>query len=118
MIKSRLQIRRVTKTVAVKVKALTAGAAPYTESNVTGLSAVNLTHEQTDAFEVTSDAGVIVTVTDIFWDEALAGVSLPAIDERHVLVDTTSLVRYEVLQAIVQGGEQGRLMLRTRRLRQ
>lgn len=116
MIKSRLRLRRNTVTVAVKVKSLTAGAAPYTEANVAGLSAVTCTREETDAFEVESDAGMIVTVTDVFWFEALAGASLPVIDERHVLVDTSS-VRYEVLQIIAQGGEQDRLMVRTRRLR-
>ena len=118
MIKSRLQLRRNTITVAVKVKTLTGGTtAPFTEANVSGLSAVPFTLESVDAFEVTTEGGMVVTVTDVLFHEALAGASLPAIEEKHVLVDTTSSVRYEVLQAIAQGGEQDRLMVRTRRLR-
>ncbi len=114
MIKSRLQSRRTTVTVAVKVK--TRANSQYSEANVSGLSAVTCTKEPRDAFEFTSDGGAIVTVTDVFWFEAVAGASLPAIEEKHVLVDGSS-VRYEVVNVADQGGEDDRLRVMTRRLR-
>jgi hypothetical protein len=114
MIKSRLQSRRVAVTVAVKVKTLTSGQ--YSEANVSGLSSVTATKEPRDAFEFTSDGGTIVTVTDVFWFEAVAGASLPAIEEKHVLVDSSS-IRYEVVNVSDQGGEGDRLRVMTRRLR-
>ena len=117
MIKSRLQTRRNTKTVAVKVKTLTSGTdIPYTEATVSGLSAVVATFEQGDPIEISTDAGTIIIVPTTFWFEALAGSSLPAIEEKHVLVDTDS-VRYEVLAINDQGGGDDRLEVITRRLR-
>jgi hypothetical protein len=114
MVKSRLQSRRTAVTVAVKVKTLASGQ--YSEANVSGLGSVAATQEQRDAFEFTSDGGTIVTVTDVFWFEAAAGASLPAIEESHVLVDGSS-VRYEVVNVQDQGGEGDRLRVMTRRLR-
>ena len=114
MIKSRLQVRRVKLTIAVKVKTLTGGK--YTEANVSGLSALAATREQRDAFEITDDAGTQVIISDVFWFESVAGSNLPAIEEKHVLVDSSS-VRYEVLSVADQGGENDRLRVMTRRLR-
>ncbi len=114
MIKSRLQMRLNTVTVAVKVKTRT--NSQYAEANVSGLSSVAATKEPRDAFEFTSDGGTIVTVTDVFWFEALAGSSLPAIEEKHVLVDGSN-VRYEVVNVADLAGEGDRLRVMTRRLR-
>jgi hypothetical protein len=112
MIKSRLQLRRKKKTITVKSKALASGQ--YAETNL--LTELSASREPRDAFEFTSDGGTIVTVTDVFWFEAEAGESLPAIEEKHVLVDD-SAVRYEVINVADMGGEGDRLRVMTRRLR-
>ena len=114
MIKSRLRRRRTSKTFEVKVKTLASGQ--HTEANVAGLSAIVGTREERDAVEVANDAGAIVGVTDVFWFEPKAGDSIPAIEEKHVLIDGDS-VRYEVLQVINQAGQDNRLRVLTRRVR-
>jgi len=112
MIKSRLRDRREKLTITVKEKTLANGQ--HTASDfLTGLTA---TREQDFASEQYTVAGALVPVTDIFWFEALAGASLPAIEEKHVLVDGSS-IRYEVLQVTAMGGEQDRLRVVTKRLR-
>lgn len=114
MIKSRLRLRRVTKTIDVKVKTQASGQ--YTEASVSGLSSLTATHEQRNAFEATTDAGAVVIVTDVFWFEQLSSGSLPAIEEKHVLVDGDSQ-RYEVLTVQDQGGMGDRLMVMCRRIK-
>lgn len=114
MIKSRLRLRRETKTVSVKVKTKTAGQAKHTESNA--YTSLVATHEPRQAEEMATDSGALVVVTDVFWFEAAAGESLPAIEEKHVLVDAAS-VRYEVVSVADQGGGGDRLKVMTRRLR-
>jgi hypothetical protein len=110
-IASRLRQRRQPITITVKVKALAGGQ--HSESNaLTGLTA---TREQVDAVEVATAGGAFVPVTDVFWFEESSG-SLPAIEEKHVLVDGSS-VRYEVIQVADQGGEGNRLKVMTKRLR-
>ena len=115
MIKSRLQIRRNKKTVSVLDRTLSSGK--YVESIVGALSNLEATYEQQDAFEVATDGGAVVTVTDVFWFEAKAGEDLPAIEEKHVIREKGTLVRYEVLQVQDQGGGGNRLRVMTRRLR-
>jgi len=111
MIASRLRERRVQLGVSVKLKTLTAGQ--HVESNLaTGLIA---THEQPDASEMFTDAGALVIVTDVFWLERVNG-TLPAITEKHVIVDASSN-RYEVVMVQNQGGEGNRLKVMTRALR-
>ena len=112
--KSRLRERRVTLTIDVKVKTLSAGQ--NTEATVSGLGALTATREQRDAFEITNDTGAIVIVSDVFWFEQLSDGTLPAIEEKHVLIDGSS-IRYEVLNVANQGGEGNRLRVMTRRLR-
>jgi len=114
VIKSRLQERRTQLTITVKVKTLSSGQ--YSEATVSGMSALTATREQRDAFEITDDAGTQVLVSDVFWFEAIAGASLPAIEEQHVLIDASS-VRYEVLSVADQGGDGDRLRVMTKRLR-
>jgi hypothetical protein len=112
MVKSRLQARRKAKTIIVKSKALASGQ--YSETNLlTGLSA---SREPGNAEEVITGGGAIVNVSDTFWFEAEAGESLPAIEEKHVLVDEDD-IRYEVVSVTDQGGEGDRLKVMTRRLR-
>ncbi len=114
MIKSRLRQRRKTDTVTVKVKSRS--NSQYSEATDAGLVDLVVTRSQQDVFEQTADAGTIVTVGDMFYFEAVAGESLPAIEEKHVLVDS-SAVRYEVLRVTDVAGEGNRLMVATRRLR-
>lgn len=103
-------MRRATMTVSVKRKTLTSGQ--NVESNLyTGLIA---THEQPDATEMFTDAGALVIVTDVFWFERVADV-LPAITEKHVVVDASSN-RYEVVMVQNQGGEGNRLKVTTRNI--
>lgn len=110
-IDSRLRRRRVKVIVAVKLKTLTAGQ--NVESNLyTGLVA---THEQPDASEMFTDAGALVVVTDVFWFEAI-GWALPAITEKHTIVDASNN-RYEVVMVQNQAGEGNRLKVMTRALR-
>ena len=114
MIKSRLRQRRKTKTVAVKVKTLASGQ--YSETTVSGMANLVATHEEREAQEIDGDGGALVVVTDVFWFEVAAGETLPAIEEKYVLVDSDSQ-RYEVMQVIDQGGMDDRLRVMTRRLR-
>ena len=98
-------------TVSVKLKTLTSGQ--NIESNAyTGLIA---THEQPDASEFYTDAGALVTVTDVFWFAPSGGV-FPAITEKHVIMDASNN-RYEVMMVQNQGGEGNRLKVMTRALR-
>lgn len=111
MIGSRLRERRRQLTVSVKLKTLTAGQ--NVESSLyTGLTA---THEQPDAFEAFTDGGALVVVTDVFWFAPVSG-SLPAITEKHVIIDASSN-RYEVVMVQDQAGEGDRLKVTTRALR-
>lgn len=111
MITSRLRQRRPTKTITVKQKTFAGGQ--HTESNLlTGLTA---TYEQIAAFEVVGDGGAVVIVTDVFWFEPASG-SLPAIEEKHVLVDGSGN-RYEVVAVSNQAGGGNRLKVITRSLR-
>lgn len=111
MIGSRLRERRLQLTVSVKLKTLTSGQM-VESSAFTGLIA---THEQPDANEFVTDAGAVVVVTDVFWFEPVAGV-LPAITEKHVIVDASSN-RYEVVMVQNQAGEGNRIKVMTRALR-
>lgn len=112
---SRLQARRVQKTVSVKGKTLTSGQ--FTEGNVTGLTNLTPTYEQRSAFEENIDAGGTVNILDVFFFERLESTgALPAIREKHVLIDSDS-VRYEVLEVSDEGGQGNRLKVSTRRLR-
>lgn len=111
MIASRLRDRRVQMTVSVKLKTLTAGQ--HVESNLA--SGLIATHEQPNAFEIISEAGMIVPVTDVFWFEPVSG-TLPAITEKHVVVDASSN-RYEVVMVQRQAGEANRLKVMTKALR-
>lgn len=117
---SRLRRRRNTLTVAVKLKSLSGGQ--HSEANVTGLEALTATRSQgstgsqSSARETVTETGAIVIVTDIFFFEQLSTGALPAITEKHVLVDGSG-VRYEVLSVSDQGGEGNRLRVMTRRLR-
>lgn len=110
---SRLQVRRVQKTVSVAVKTLTAGK--HVESNAyTGLTP---THEQMSASELSSDIGLTVPVVDVFWFERLTATNaLPVIEEKHILTDSGSQ-DYEVIEVSNEGGQGNRLKVITRRLR-
>lgn len=113
---SRLQVRRVQKTVSVKERTLTAGK--HVESDVSGLTGLTPTHEQRNALEENTDAGGIVNVVDVFFFERLTTTDiLPAIREQHVLVDGDS-VRYEVIEISDEGGQGNRLKVTCRRARQ
>lgn len=112
MVKSRLRLRRSTKTINVKVKTLSGGK--YTESNA--YSGLTATWEPAEVDEVYGDAGQLALATDVFWFEAAAGASLPAIEEKHVLVDAAS-VSYEVISVTDQGGGGSRLKVVTRRMK-
>lgn len=111
MIRSRLRSRRNTKTVDVINKTLSGG---YAESNAyTGLTA---TYEQRDAFELITEAGGVIKVTDVFWFEpATPGASLPTITEAQLLYDGST--RYEIIQVQTQGGGNSRMRVMTRRMR-
>lgn len=112
---SRLQIRRVKKTVDIKEKTLTSGK--YVESNVSGLTSLTPTYEQRNANEEQIDAGGTVNVLDVFFFERLTTTNvLPAIREQHVIIDSDS-VRYEVIEISDEGGQGNRLKVTTRRLR-
>ena len=114
MIKSRLRDRRVKLTIDVKEKTLVSGQ--YSESTVSGLGALVATREQAESTELVTDAGALVNISDTLWFEAIAGNDLPAIEEKHVLVDGDS-VRYEAVSVQNMGGEQDRLKVMCRRLR-
>lgn len=108
MIASRL-IQRDYKTITVKVKTLASGQ--YTESNLlTGLLAI---HSQQAATEVVAESGVEAILTDIFLFEQVSG-SLPAIEEDHILVDSSSN-RYEVIGVVSQ--QDDRLQVQTKKIR-
>lgn len=112
---SRLQIRRVQKTVDVKVKTRASGQ--YTEANVSGLTSLTPTYEQRNAMEEHTDAGGLASIVDVFFFERLIATNvLPAIREQHVLVDGDS-VRYEVFEISDEGGQGNRLKVSCRRLR-
>ena len=112
MIKSRLRVRRVTKTITVKQKAFASGQ--HSESNLeTGLTA---TYEPVASFEIVGDGGAVIVVTDVFWFEQKSDGTLPAIEEQHVLVDASSN-RYEVVAVTNQAGGGNRLKVMTRSLR-
>jgi len=110
MIGSRLRNRRNTRTVDIITKSLS----PYAETNAyTGLTA---TYEQRDAFELMTEAGAVIMVTDIFWlAPATPGASLPTITEGQVIYDGST--RYEIIQVQEQGGGGQRLRAMTRRMR-
>jgi hypothetical protein len=113
---SRLQVRRVQKTVDVKEKTLTSGQ--YVETTVTGLDSLTPTHEQRSAIEEHVEAGALVNIVDVFFFERLIATGiLPAIREKHVLVDSSS-VRYEVIEISDEGGQGNRLKVTSRRARQ
>jgi hypothetical protein len=112
---SRLQVRRVQKTVDVKIKTLSGGQ--FTEDNVVGLTSLTPTFEQRNADEEATDAGGLVNILDIFFFERLTTTNLlPDIREKHVLVDTDD-VRYEVVEISNEGGQGNRLKVSCRRLR-
>lgn len=112
---SRLQVRRVQKTIDVKVKTLASGK--YTEANVMGLTSLTPTFEQRNAMEENTDAGGLVNILDVFFFERLVTTNiLPAIREQHILVDSDS-VRYEVIEVSNEGGQGNRLKVSCRRIR-
>jgi len=116
MIGSRLQIRRPQKTVNIKVKSRSGGQ--YTEANVSGLTGLTPTYEQRNAIEEHTDAGGLVNVVDVFFFERLTTTNiLPAIREKHVIIDSDN-VRYEVVEVSDEGGGGNRLKVNCRRLRQ
>lgn len=112
MIKSRLRDRRQTKTITVKAKTFASGQ--YTEATL--YSGLIATYEQRQAVETATDGGAVVVVTDVFYFEPVTTGTLPAIEEKHVLIDSGS-VRYEVVSVADQGGGGNRLEVITRRLR-
>lgn len=113
MIKSRLRMRRVTKTVSVKEKTLASGQ--YSEADGSGLTGLTATWEPISGDEELTEAGKIVIPTDVFWFEPAVGGSLPAITENHVLV--AGGVRYEVvMRPENQAGGGNRLKVMTRRV--
>lgn len=113
---SRLQVRRVQKTVDVKVKTKQANG-QYTEANVTGLTNLTPTYEQRNALEEHTDSGGLTNVVDVFFFERLVTTGiLPAIREQHVIVDSAG-VRYEVFEVSNEAGQGNRLMVKSRRLR-
>ena len=113
---SRLQIRRVQKTIDVKIKTLSSGQ--FTEANVSGLTSLTPTYEQRSAVVEGVDAGALVNIVDLFFFERLTTTNiLPAIREKHVLVDGGS-VRYEVIEISDEGGQGNRLKVTCRRARQ
>jgi len=106
---SRLRRNRKQHTVNVITKTMSGG---YSESNAyTGLTA---THEQRDAFELMTDTGAVIMVTDVFWFAKTSG-TLPTITEEHAIEVGT--VRYEIFQVADQGGQGNRLRVMTRRAR-
>ncbi len=112
---SRLQVRRTSKTVDVKIKTLANGQ--FTEANIIGLTSLTPTFEQRNAMEESTDAGGLTNILDIFFFERLLATNiLPAIREQHVLVDSDS-VRYEVIEVSDEGGQGNRLKVSCRRLR-
>jgi hypothetical protein len=113
---SRLHVRRVQKTVDVKVKTRQ-GNGQYTEANVAGLTNLTPTYEQRNAMEEHTDSGGLTNIVDVFFFERLLTTGiLPAIREQHVIVDDDD-VRYEVFEVSNEGGQGGRLMVKSRRLR-
>lgn len=114
MIGSRLRERRNTKTMTVKVKTIASGK--HTEANVSGLSSLTATWEPLSPEETVTEGGSVVIVTERFWFDKLSDGTLPAIEEKHVLVDSSS-VRYEVVRVKNQGGQGERLEVTTRRVR-
>jgi hypothetical protein len=114
---SRLQVRRVQKTVDVLVKTKTGGSAQFTEAIVTGLTGLTPTFEQRNAIEEHTDAGGIANIVDVFFFERLVSTGvLPAVREQHVIVDSDS-VRYEVFEVSDEGGQGNRLKASCRRSR-
>jgi hypothetical protein len=112
---SRLQVRRVQKTVDVKEKTRSGGQ--YAETNVAGLTNLTPTYEQRNAQEEHTDAGGMTNVVDVFFFERLTTTGiLPAIREQHVMVDSDD-VRFEVFEASDEGGQGNRLKVTCRRLR-
>lgn len=89
----------------------------FTEANVTGLAGLTPTFEQRNAEEEATDAGGLVNILDIFFFERLIATNiLPAIREKHILVDGSS-IRYEVIEVSDEGGQGNRLKVSCRRLR-
>lgn len=112
MIGSRLYERRQKMTITVYSRN-SAG----TESAVSGLSSVSVTHTQQSARELIAEFGNIVTdVVDIFWFGKISG-TLPTITEKHLIRDASS-TRYEIIGVVNQGGESNRLKIITTRVRQ
>lgn len=112
---SRLQVRRVQKTVDVILKTLS--GRQYTEATVSGLTSLTPTFEQRNAVEENTDAGGLVNILDVFFFERLIATNvLPSIREQHILLDSNS-VRYEVVEVSDEGGQGNRLKVSCRRLR-
>ena len=116
---SKLQVRRIQKTVDVLVKTKTPSQAIFTEAAVAGLTSLTPTFEQRTATEEQVDAGALVNIVDVFFFERLVSTGiLPAIREKHVIVDSAdATIRYEVLEISDEGGQGNRLKVTTRRLR-
>ncbi len=110
MIASRLANRRTTHTLSIVKRTLSAGK--YTESNLyTGIVAKR---QQKYAAELATDAGIQVTVSDLFTIYPQSDGTLPAIEEKHIINDGT--FDYEVIMVMSLEYAPG-LHVFTRRLR-
>lgn len=110
MIGSRIVNRLIKLTVDVKSKTLSGGQ--FNESNI--YSSLTATTGSPIVLELVTDAGAIVVLATPFWFEPVNG-SLPAITEKHVIVNGSN--RYEVIMAQKQGGQEDMLKVMTRALR-
>lgn len=114
MIKSGLRQLRTTKTVTVKTKTLSGGQ--YSETTVSGLSNLTATYYAKMSMEVATDAGAVVIVSEVLGFDTLPNGTLPAIEEKHVIVEDDD-TRYEVIAVVPVGGLINRLKVAVRRLR-
>lgn len=114
MIGSRLAQRRPVRTVTVKKKTLTSGK--HVESNLAGAVSIPARFHQVDAGEAASEGGAVVVVNGVFGFEPVSG-SLPAIEEKHVIVDDDTSERFEVVSVKNRAGAGNRLKVSVKKLR-
>ncbi len=91
---SRLRRRQSKTTVNIKVKSTSGGQ--YVETNA--FADLVFTRQQVAADELYTEQGSQVVVDWLFIFEALAGESLPAITEEHIIEEISSGDRYEIVK--------------------
>jgi len=110
MIGSRLQLRRVTKTVSVVVRSYSGGA--YSDTTV--YSQLEASYGQISSSDYADDWGKSTEILDTFLFYPMSSGSLPVIEPKHFITDEDSN-RYEVLSVINLGGMGERLSVTCRR---